>query len=78
MSVPETSLHEPEASRDPVCGMTVDPERAIGRGLTHTHADQTFYFCSAGCRGKFATDPDRYLDPAGNEQEPPPSGTIWT
>ncbi len=44
---------------DPVCGMTVDPEKA--RGGSFEHAGHTFYFCSPGCRTKFAADPDGWL-----------------
>ena len=43
---------------DPVCGMKVD----IGaRGPSFDHRGETYYFCSAGCRTKFAADPERYL-----------------
>jgi Cu+-exporting ATPase len=45
--------------RDPVCGMSVDPatsKHAFG------HRGETFHFCSAGCRTKFAVDPLKYLD----------------
>ena len=45
---------------DPVCGMTVDPERCAG---TVEHDGRTFYFCSAGCREKFEAEPGRYLEP---------------
>jgi Cu+-exporting ATPase len=38
--------------------MTVDPRRTPHR---HELGGQTFYFCSAGCRTKFAADPDRFL-----------------
>ncbi|MFO0987834.1 MAG: heavy metal translocating P-type ATPase [Alphaproteobacteria bacterium] len=43
---------------DPVCGMSVDPATA-----KHAceHGGQTHYFCSAGCRTKFAADPAGYL-----------------
>src|SRR5688572_27776056 len=44
---------------DPVCGMTVDP--ATARGGSFEHAGTTYYFCSAGCRTKFSTDPDGWL-----------------
>jgi Cu+-exporting ATPase len=44
---------------DPVCGMTVDP--ATARGGSHEHGGTTYYFCSPGCRTKFAADPERYL-----------------
>ena len=46
---------------DPVCGMTVDP--ATARGGSHEHEGTTYYFCSPGCREKFAVDPVRFLDP---------------
>jgi Cu+-exporting ATPase len=50
---------------DPVCGMTVDP--ATARGGSLEHAGTTYYFCSPGCRTKFAADPDGWLarGPAG-------------
>ncbi len=44
---------------DPVCGMTVDP----GKALAATHAGTTYYFCSPRCRDRFEADPARYLEP---------------
>jgi Cu+-exporting ATPase len=44
---------------DPVCGMTVDHAKA--RGGTFEHAGTTYYFCSPGCRSKFAADPEGWL-----------------
>src|SRR5580765_8727050 len=44
---------------DPVCGMTVDPERAAGSFDYH---GQTCFFCSVGCLNKFQADPERYLN----------------
>ncbi len=35
---------------DPICGMTVTPEKAAG---SYTHEGQTYYFCSKGCLEKF-------------------------
>jgi len=63
-------------TRDPVCGMSVDPETAKHR---YDHAGTTFYFCSQGCREKFAATPDRYLGekPQENEADMPP-GAIYT
>ncbi|MEZ5461672.1 heavy metal translocating P-type ATPase [Dokdonella sp.] len=48
------------SDRDPVCGMTVNPQTA-----KHSagHAGQTYHFCSAGCRQKFMADPERVLHP---------------
>jgi len=45
--------------RDPVCGMTVDPE--AGKP-TQEHAGHVFHFCSNGCREKFAASPGDYLE----------------
>ncbi len=50
-----TSLHV----GDPVCGMTVTPESAAG---TYVHEGVTYFFCSAGCRDKFAATPFAYID----------------
>lgn len=51
----------PAASRDPVCGMTVDPAKAAHRA---DYRGQPVVFCSAGCRTKFTADPERYAAPA--------------
>jgi P-type Cu+ transporter len=60
--------------RDPVCGMTVDPDRAEH---CSQFAGQTYYFCSGGCHRRFAVDPARYLTPATNA--PPAVGEgLWT
>ncbi|MBR25965.1 MAG: copper-translocating P-type ATPase [Rhodobacteraceae bacterium] len=44
--------------RDPVCGMTVDPE--AGKP-TAEHDGHVFHFCSERCRGKFVAAPGDYL-----------------
>ncbi len=44
-------------TRDPVCGMSVDPERAAACA---DHAGTTYYFCSAKCAEKFRADPEKY------------------
>jgi Cu+-exporting ATPase len=68
-----THSHAAAAAIDPVCGMTVDPAKSPHR---LSHAQKTYRFCSAGCRGKFAADPEKYLHgtPAGAV----PEGTIYT
>lgn len=66
--------HDDAKVKDPVCGMSVDPATSKHR---FEHAGHTFHFCSAGCRTKFAAEPDKYL----GEREPPPempAGTIYT
>jgi len=59
---------------DPVCGMTVDPATA-----RHSleHGGRRFFFCSAGCKSKFAAEPHRYLTPKAAAPEPS-AGTIYT
>jgi P-type Cu+ transporter len=60
---------------DPVCGMAVDPQETPHHA---DHAGHAYHFCSAGCRSKFVSDPDGYLD---KEQQPAPAApedTIWT
>jgi P-type Cu+ transporter len=62
--------------KDPVCGMMVDPHTAKHRA---EHKGHPYYFCSAGCRAKFAADPERYLEPtAAAKAEQVPEGTIYT
>ena len=46
-------------AKDPVCGMSVDPTKAINA----EHEGETYYFCCQGCRNKFVADPQAYLDP---------------
>jgi adenylate cyclase len=43
---------------DPVCRMTLDPARAVGRLV---HGGSEHHFCSLRCAGEFARDPDRFL-----------------
>ncbi|HUI13511.1 MAG TPA: heavy metal translocating P-type ATPase [Xanthobacteraceae bacterium] len=62
------------AATDPVCGMTVDPAKTPHR---HEYRDHTYYFCSAGCRGKFDANPEKYLKP-GAAPEPMHAGAIYT
>jgi P-type Cu+ transporter len=74
-----------ERVRDPVCGMMVDPSTTPHR---RDLGEATYHFCSAGCAGKFAADPDRYLNPADQDpavQQPAlgslaeaAEGAVWT
>jgi Cu+-exporting ATPase len=71
-----SSGHAPAAAvKDPVCGMTVDPQTAKHR---HEHAGQTYYFCAARCREKFIADPQKYLSDKPAAAEPVPEGTMFT
>ncbi|PDT71064.1 copper-translocating P-type ATPase [Bradyrhizobium ottawaense] len=72
-----THDHGDAASKvhDPVCGMTVDPTTAKHR---FDHHGETFHFCSAGCRTKFAADPAKYLAKDKAPEPEMPAGTIYT
>ncbi|HVO98957.1 MAG TPA: copper-translocating P-type ATPase [Bryobacteraceae bacterium] len=47
-------------SIDPVCGMTVNPEKCAG---SHTHNGKEYFFCGKGCLAKFQASPETYLKP---------------
>ncbi len=47
---------------DPVCNMEVV---VAGAAFVHKHGDETYYFCCAGCRERFAADPAGVLAMAG-------------
>ncbi len=64
-----------QLAKDPVCHMDVDPASAKHRA---EHAGRTYYFCSAGCRAKFAADPATYLGPAPAAARPAPADAIYT
>src|SRR5712692_1776260 len=55
-------LNSTPPAKDPVCGMSVIPERAAAR---FEHEGRTYFFCSAGCGEKFRKEPARYLVVAG-------------
>jgi Cu+-exporting ATPase len=61
------------AVKDLVCGMVVDPQTAKHRTEHDGHA---YYFCSARCQEKFATEPSAYL--AERAVLPTPPGTTYT
>ncbi len=46
---------------DPVCDMLVEIADARNAGLTLTHEEREYAFCSAGCQTTFAKDPNRYV-----------------
>ena len=48
---------------DPVCGMTVQIDRAVAAGLHTDHVGTDYYFCGRGCLLDFGEDPQRYLAP---------------
>ena len=70
----EGDVPDEDSLRDPVCGMKVTAES------THRfeHDGQTYFFCAARCREKFAADPQRYLDRSDHAPTPAPPGTVFT
>ena len=58
-------LQKPAGALDPVCGMTVDPQRAAG---SSSYQGKTYYFCSKGCVAKFEANPEKYLHPAAQPE----------
>jgi len=64
-----------QAVKDPVCGMTVDPQTAKYHA---GHAGQTYHFCSAHCRERFVATPSAFLQDRPAAAPPAPSGTIYT
>ncbi|MGC2289630.1 MAG: YHS domain-containing protein [Thermoplasmata archaeon] len=47
-----------EKFKDPVCGMMVEPNRAVASGR---YGGKSIYFCSAGCKATY----DRAHPPSG-------------
>jgi len=50
---------EAGVTRDPVCGMLVDPEAGKPKATYQAH---TYHFCCQGCRDKFMQNPEAYLE----------------
>jgi Cu+-exporting ATPase len=76
-SAPSPAIAAPAMAVDPVCGMTVDPARTPHHA---EHRGTTYHFCSAGCRERFAREPERYLaarreSPPRQEPAPAPAGS---
>jgi Cu+-exporting ATPase len=58
---------------DPVCGMTVDPAKSVH---DHAYRGRLYYFCSTGCRTKFAKSPEEFL--SDRKPQHALAGTIYT
>jgi Cu+-exporting ATPase len=48
-------------TKDPVCGMMVDPSSA--RGGSYSYKGVEYSFCNPKCNERFRSDPDKYLSP---------------
>src|SRR6266487_2080605 len=53
---------------DPVCGMTVDEQKAPA---TAVHEGTTYYFCAPGCKRTFEKDPAAVLKGGPQGMAPP-------
>ncbi|MFN4218949.1 MAG: YHS domain-containing protein [Candidatus Bipolaricaulia bacterium] len=47
-----------EKVKDPVCGMTIDKDKAAA---TAQYQGQTYYFCAAACKKQFEKAPEKYV-----------------
>ena len=54
--------------------MSVDPHTAKHR---FAYKGQDYFFCSGGCRERFAAEPDKFLQPKRPEPAAP-AGAIYT
>jgi Cu+-exporting ATPase len=61
---------EMKAARDPVCGMTVDPDHAAG---SYEYQRQTYYFCNTHCLDRFRDNPEAFLHKPISIQKPAPA-----
>src|SRR5258708_27187979 len=59
--------------RDPVCGMTVEPNKAAAKV---EHGGETYYFCATGCAKRFQQAPEKYLQPAKAQGATPGAVTL--
>src|SRR4030088_3335485 len=55
---PGGEMERERVAIDPVCGMSVETERAEYRSF---QKGDTYYFCSAGCKQTFDKDPGKYI-----------------
>ena len=63
-----------KSTKDPVCGMNVNPLAA--KGGSSDFRGETFYFCNPKCREKFVADPLKYVQPTPSA--PAPRGVTYT
>jgi Cu+-exporting ATPase len=44
-------------AKDPVCGMQVDEQKAVGKS---EYQGRVYYFCSSACKATFDKHPEKY------------------
>jgi Cu+-exporting ATPase len=60
--------------KDPVCGMSVDPQKSAGKV---EHGGKPYYFCSPRCAERFKREPEKFLAaPGAAEMEPQSSKSV--
>jgi len=59
---------------DPVCGMTITPEDAVGRV---EHRGQTYYFCAESCLERFRANPDQFVGHGPRPAPAPVAGATY-
>jgi YHS domain-containing protein len=63
VKTPGGDMEQHQSAIDPVCAMSVDPERA---GYRSFQKGGTYHFCSARCKETFDKNPGKYIrDPKG-------------
>ena len=55
--------------------MRVDPAKSEHN---YSYSAHLYHFCSAGCRTKFAEQPETFLAKTENKPQPAPAGTVYT
>src|SRR6185295_6044356 len=60
---------------DPVCGMTIAPEDAVGQV---EHKGHSYYFCNDSCLEQFKADPERFLQPSASSSTPAGTDVEYT
>jgi len=48
---------------DPVCKMKIDKNKAK---FSLENEESTYYFCSENCKGKFTSNPEKYIQSGGD------------
>ena len=71
----DDELHAEHLVKDPVCGMSVDPQSAEHRS---THEEKTQYFCSSRCQSRFEEDPEKFLSGKHRSETSSTPGAMFT
>ena len=52
---------EPATVKDLVCGMDIDPKKAVAAGLKSDYKGKTYYFCAEDCKKQFNAEPGKFV-----------------